>query len=364
VIALPVGIWLLASYRWTALRPLPIAVVIAMIAAAAYLVLSPVLEFAAGGAVFARKVVFFLDWRTMLPGTYFFPGWAYLALSAVGLVLGSKRASPGVQGDPRWALLLALVILWALATGGRPFLAPKWNPFLWLAQWIPGLSYIRAPSYLVYTGGHVVMSLLAGLGAAVLVARAQGWTARALMAALLVVTCVDVLRPAVLDLEPRMRFTLIRQRPDAAHLQFFRELESRGNRGPILEVPVMADTSLVLPLRASYELLVSAYHRRPTSECYASFFPPSREMIKAIGKDLPAIRALRAASDLGFTTIVVHAPTRNAIRPKLLRQFDAVVARQGGLQKLHEIDGLTAYALVPERLVPKRMLRARRPPAP
>ena len=60
-------------------------------------------------------------------------------------------------------------------------------------------------------------------------------------------------------------------RPRESELEFFEALAKLGNAGPMLELPM--GPSLFMA-RNSKEVLLSAYHLRPTSSCHASFRTP------------------------------------------------------------------------------------------
>ncbi|MDJ0852019.1 MAG: hypothetical protein QNK04_26915 [Myxococcota bacterium] len=62
---------------------------------------------------------------------------------------------------------------------------------------------------------------------------------------------VAVLRPPWLGLEPRVAYTMHALAPDPEAVAFFRSLEARGSRGPLLAVPTSRDHVAARSERAS-----------------------------------------------------------------------------------------------------------------
>jgi hypothetical protein len=132
--------------------------------------------------------------------------------------------------------------------------------------------------------------------------------------------------------EPRLHVDAIR--PPSELLAFYAELEARGNRGPILEVPMGFGLGA---LEASTRILANAWHRRRTSSCYASYALPGHEKLGALVARLPDPASIRELAALGFTTIVVHQPTRGA--------GTRWTERLEPLRLLHATEAASAYAL-------------------
>jgi hypothetical protein len=294
-LAPPFGVWLLLRDRLRALRPGPVALLLGLALLAVLVVLVPYLgvETDIGGLV--RWRFHYLDPSDLLrPAQPEFPGWSVYALALVGLCCGARRSTPGIPGDPRWALLAGALLVGLVASGPG---------HAWLAGFVPGLASIRGVARLV-SGIELVAMLLAGLGAGVLV-RAAGRRGAWVAAALLAVAAADVLRlpVAIPGLAPRPPWRLEEIRPDDASIAFFRELERQGNRGPLLELPLGDRRHL---LEDTSRILLAGYHGRRTSACFGSYRPPGREALEALASRLPAERSVRELRALGFTTVLVH----------------------------------------------------------
>ena len=329
-IALPVSVWLAARYGLRRLRPAQVTVVLGTILLTAAFVFTPYLELHGSGALPARDLRAFLMWPELLPGAARFPGWVLLLLAAAGLAAG--RLPRG--GDPRWALLAAALLTFSLAASPRFYLA--------IAAVVPGAEVIRAVT-LVYAGTHLTLCILAGLGAAALLRitprRYAVWAAVALIAC----AYLDTLRPRTLGLTPRFRYAMLRLRPDEAALAFYRMLETQGNDGPILEVPLAPDNYGP----ATDVILLSAYHHRRVSACYNSFWPDEAARVTELSSRLPRPLALQALRQLGFTTMVVHHGKPDSYA-ELHRQAIENFANATGdrfLRRLHADEALTAYAI-------------------
>ena len=91
-------------------------------------------------------------------------------------------------------------------------------------------------------------------------------------------------------------------------------------------------------------MLLTAYHGRRTSGCYNSFVPPESRVLQALSARLPNPAALREASDMGFTTVVVHHPGEREVLERWLGRFDDMAAR-GLLRRVHGTESMTAFEL-------------------
>ena len=97
-------------------------------------------------------------------------------------------------------------------------------------------------------------------------------------------------------------------------LAFYEELEKRGNRGPVFELPFDEDprTKSFAVTMAPPRIFLSHYHGRKISTCFGSFYPPGRGRLGILAANLPAPDALEELSALGFTTLVAHHSNGNA----------------------------------------------------
>ncbi len=234
-------------------------------------------------------------------------------------------------------------ILRAISRGEQP---PPQLPNLYrvLESTIPGLDVVRVPAAL-FSGTHLTLSMLAGLGSAAVMRLAPPRKYIAVVAmALILITYVDTLRPRLVGLRPAVAYTAVPMRPGPEVIGFFEELDRLGNSGPILEVPV---NPLAIRANAS-AVLLTAYHHRYTSSCYNSFPGLARDEVKKLSERLPDEEAILALSELGFTTIVVrHPPQARYLRP-LRQKFERFAAGVGAgfLTRLYGNNSMTAYGIV------------------
>ena len=161
-------------------------------------------------------------------------------------------------------------------------------------------------------------------------------------AALVALVWSETLRPPLLGLEPPIALETARVAPNAQAIAFFRELEEKGNRGPLLQVP---DALHMAP-----GIVLSLYHGRRTSHCWSSFTPPEVAAALDLVQRLPDAETLRAARELGFTTLVVdgeaeqraYAPFARAHEGGLLRHLHG-----DGRRSAWEIRALSAPGSAP-----------------
>ena len=81
-----------------------------------------------------------------------------------------------------------------------------------LARWLPGLDVVRVPERL-YTGGHLALGLLAGLGAAGLLRATPARFSAAAGAPRRARPRARAPRPAFLGFEPRLGYVPVTVRP-------------------------------------------------------------------------------------------------------------------------------------------------------
>jgi hypothetical protein len=349
VIALPFLAWLAWHYRPGPAVGLRFGVAAGLAGLAALWVLGPYLELRDAGVLAPRTTQHFLlqDW--VRPGGVLFLGVPLLGLAALGL-LAPRRRCLRLPGDPRWALALAGAVLFLLSAGGpvdpelgRP--APWFDVWGRLLPWVPGLDVIRSPASL-YSGTHLALCVLAGLGLAGLLhslpERARGAAA---LAGVLLAAGSALLERTWVDPEG-LGFRAVALRPAPEALRFFETLARQGDRGPILEVPVPPDTRVP---RVTESILLAFHHGRPTSACYNSYLSPELEQARRAAEALPARGGIHAARQLGFTTILVHhAPDAPFAEPRR-RAFERFAARHpdGPLQLLHANAAMSAYRIEP-----------------
>jgi hypothetical protein len=134
-------------------------------------------------------------------------------------------------------------------------------------------------------------------------------------------------------------------RPDDRRIAFYEELARRGNRGPILELPLDEREHRIHS--SPRRILVSAWHRRRTSACFGSYRPPGQQRLEALAGDLPSPAAIAGLADLGFTTVVVH---RDLMRPEseeIATRLERGAESGAVLVPLHATPRLAAYVLRP-----------------
>lgn len=356
-LAPPLLVWMVRAHGVGALRPGPTAAAVGLLAAAAVLLFAPYLEVRAAHHTLQSHTQAFAPWSALVPRTS--ARWLAVGLAAAALGLRPRSGLGRFRVQPRWALVVGIALVAWLATDGgaaagrAAHLAgrePGWRlPALYsaLAGWIPGLATIRLPLHAA-GGIHLALSLLAGLGAAELLARVPPRWRAAAGAVLVLVVAVDAVRPRALGLDPRVHYGPSRVAPPVAALRFFAELAARGNRGPLLEVPLDRDQAGYTVGDASLQTLLASYHGRRTSACYNSYPPPSQALLGEISRGLPAPEAVARARSLGFTTIVVHHRTAgrrtDAYRAAFAR---AVGAGTTPLRLVYADASRTAYAILP-----------------
>jgi hypothetical protein len=348
--------WLILAYGIKKLRLAPCLVTLGILTAAMLLVFRPYLELQSSSDTLTASKQMFAGWWTLLPWNTV--GWLGAALVLASLALGRRRTVGGIDGDPRWALVLGSVLAALMAIGGNegarvmarhlgqppPVALP--NLYAMLATVVPGLESVRAPANLD-SGVHLALSILSGLGAAALLRLAPHRLIPYLAASLVLVCWIDTARPTVLGMEPRVTYKLFRARPSEESIEFFETLEKMGNDGPILELPIALRNQYYFWIRVSSQVLLSAYHHRPTSSCANSFLPPVVFELEALAKQLPSGIALERFHQMGFTTIVIHHPPEDEVRPDLLQSFERAAAKPASLlQRIHGNDSMTAFALV------------------
>jgi hypothetical protein len=354
--ALPLLAWLVWHYGIRSLPPSRALLVAGLVGGGAALLFHPYLGHE-GGELFSRAKVFYAPWSTFLPGGKNFNGWLATLLVIAGFALGRNRALAGMRGDPRAALVVAVLLVAVFATGGNynarvmvlaggeppPFVLP--NPFGALARILPGLQTVRLPGEFALAAREI-LCILAGFGAAAAIRCAPARWATAAAALLILAAFAETLRPPLPGLASAQPFAALRIRPSEETLAFFDDLERKGNRGPLLELPVDRANRAYTFRQAPEQQLLSAYHHRRTSGCYVSFIPQQVRGLAALSVELPAIAAIDRARDLGFTTVVIHHGARQPAGREIAQRFrQARGPEQARLAPIASGPGMTAFAL-------------------
>jgi hypothetical protein len=341
-LALPVGTWLLAQNRQN-LRPGPIFTAIALILLFSVVIYSPYLS-ALGGESTEEKIWFTWEWMRG-----FYIASLPLVLLAGFAMFMPKRLAAGEDGnDPRIPMAVAVVISIVPASVPAVYFA--------LAQVVPGLEVIRSGPINFASVPRVAIPVLAGVGIAALIrATPKRWSAFT-AAALIGFLSIDAVRPESLGYDEPMspmngyRVEPFRVRPAADVLEFFEQLESKGNRGPLLEIPIDRDNILYQVGNAPKRMGLTAYHERPTSVCAMSFWPPIMEEVSEVAKQLPTKDAVDHARRLGFTTILVHRLGHgiHGLNGPDWKQFhEQATAPGSGLRKLRKSRRMMAFEILP-----------------
>lgn len=341
VIAVPLGVSLVVIHGASKLKLSQVAAVLAVLVAFASWVYGPFLEIRANADVahLHETPPYYGIWSTFLPGGWNFPGWLAIGLVAVGLVFGGPH--------PRVALCAGALLAAVFATGGN-VMAQRWgdpvvalpNPYEWLGSLVPGLDQVRAPAAL-FVGVHWSLCLLAGLGAAGLLARLSGRRSISAGVALVALTWVVTLRPATLGFDPPVDPRPLRVRPPAGDLRMADRLQ-RSDGGAIVEIPLAARDLMA----RSAAVLLSGYHHRPTSACHSSQRPAQSKRVERTSARLPAADALAELQSLGFTTLLVHhSPRRPADGVWAGRFAAASTGADAPLRLFYSTPRMTAYSI-------------------
>jgi hypothetical protein len=349
LLACPLGIWLICAYGLRGRRALQLAAALAFAGLVAVLIFAPVLELKSAGALPARTFQIFNPLEAYLPGRPGFPGWPSLVLVAAALFLPARRSLRGISADPRWALLAAVILIVLVAAG--PFASSvvggifELNLWRFLARVLPALESIRVPMA-VCLGAYMAQAVLAGIGAAGLLSLWRWKGGLIPSVALILVVACSTLRPGLLGLERRQPYATYRIKPAPGLLEFFGELEAKGNMGPMLEWPIFMQQANkdVNWIVQSTNVFLSAYHHRRTSACYSSYVPPECRRVASIARRLPEREAVIELRRLGFTTIIVHHRAGGPVPANVfIRRADS---SPDLLRRVHSSPVATAYEIV------------------
>ena len=345
VIAIPCLGWLQLRYGYRSLRIRPVLGAFAMIATAASIVLIPYLLYHEGPDLHSRGIQVLERWSSLLPGEPRFPGWLCIGLVAAAFAIPKARSLRGSIGDPRWALLIAFGLI-GLIAADEPTVGFVPNLFDAFSSIVPGLKSVRRPGEMM-SGIHLVLCVLAGIGAAGLLRSlpplAARWAKPLPGLVLVSLAYVVTLQPASLGLSSPMVYEPFVIKPAKRDLEFYRDLELAGNRGPVVTYPIDWREFET----ASVEMMLALYHRRPISACYSSYIPDEavqvfRMTLEGIDRD-----ALARLADDGFTTLVLN---QRAFGPSV-QDFEARLSPTGAksrpfLRRIHSAPPRIAYEIV------------------
>jgi hypothetical protein len=342
----PFLVWLLLRDRLRHVRPAQIAFVLTSVALGAALLLGPYLRVETGttGGGLERSVFHYARWDQLAPGGWLFPGWLTLALAGFALLAPRAWLPWKIRGDPRWALLIGALLSAGIALGSTTRPLPNLHAFF--ASFLPGLDAVRVVLR-VYAGPHLVMALLAGLGAAALVqlARRTGTAAAAALSTLLVLGCaVQVLGAPALGIPRPYTWGFEEIRIEPEEIAFFQELARRGNAGPLLELPL--DQTEHHPWVGPPRILMTLFHGRRTSACFGSYTVKGRKELQEQVERLPAPEAVAAIAAQGFTTVIFrHGLGHPAAFAILARLGKAAERGQPGIEHIYSTAERSAFAI-------------------
>jgi len=346
LVAIPFVIEQLWRRRGQGLRIGQLALVLAVALVAAIVIFGPYARLESSGAFEARAMQIPMVWRHYLPGGLAFFGYLPLALAAIGLCVPASRALAPSQRELRPGLALGgLLVAW-VASGKVGLLGV--DLFGALGTVLPGFASVRLP-FKIGIGGHAVLCVLAGIGAAAVVRFFDGRTRR--VAEVLAVSGGIVVVGVGLAGSDR---TALRVRPEPSSLALHAQLARDGNAGPLFEIPISDLDHRPASLASSDRILLSAFHHRPTSACYPSHLPASQYELEELYRRLPESEAFVELSRLGFTTIVSHPPNlwheaEDAKRARLTSDALRALAKRPGapIRALAREGRVEAWELVP-----------------
>jgi hypothetical protein len=336
----------------------PLLVAVSICVVAAVVLYTPYVEFERLGIYFPRAR-YFLSPRSLAPGGVFFLGWAPVTLLLLGLlpVAGSGPSGAPLRGTRAALVAAAVIVLW-IATGGHLFgsfaaAIPQASDLAGGAGvtdqaptalydrtvgWLPGLRTGRAPAY-AHGAADVCLSILVGFGAATLAG--VRWRRAGDLALVAIATSLAL----DLGLLPTVRFDPVVQRPPEEDLAFFQALSAAGDRGPILELPLVSD--LAWWSRDSASILASAYHGRRTSACFSSFPHTHLEAIRGSIENIPELHALDTVRAAGFRTLLIHLGPDSPAGPRLLKRLESAAAiGSAPLRLTRRNERMAAFALL------------------
>lgn len=322
------GVFGLAAHRGR-LRQfgVPLVAAAALSVGFAWWILGPYLDAAETWGTLSGRGLSLMGLSEFGPGHKYFPGVVAVGLALVALVdrIGRRRATDGE--DPRWAMLVAaVVVIWASSFGvpvpGTDVRIP--GLFEILTGVVPGLDAVRALRAMA-VGIFVPIALLAGFGTRVLVEKVPGRLALGVA----VVACLALVAERRVPDVARWSFGL-----PTGYVAYEAPVEEtdvevlrRVSHGATLHVPLPRPDNEVSRLAMARHLLVQSFDPRPSSLCYNSFGSPLEGQVYQLAQRLPAPSAAKALAALGFGTVVSH---ERGWLPRPLARFRREVAEQAG----------------------------------
>jgi hypothetical protein len=344
--------WGIARIGLRATRPQQWIVLVLGIAATLYAMFTPYLENSASGDLADRPVQIYLAWSALIPGGSRSLGLLLPILAAAAFI--RRERNNAQEPTPIWPLLIGGLITLLVATGGNqaartlaelsgaPAPLPLPNLFSVLGLLIPGLDVVRLPTAIGTGGLPLTLGILAGFGSASLLRKVPAARVATLTGVLVGLALIDMLRPGLpspyaLQMQPL--------RPSDADLAFYRALDEKGNEGALLELPI---TKRQFD-RTAKSIMLAAYHERPTSACYNSFFPEEAAHVRRLAAGVPGREAFRELAAMGFTTVVVHHLTHLKRSTQIARQFEELSLGGGAtLRAVHRTLEKSAYRIAIE----------------
>jgi hypothetical protein len=353
LVGLPFILWLALSRR-PSRRVLILAgaVGVGMLLSGAVL-FAPFFAHAGEGTLAARELQVFRPLEFLLPNQGGFPGLTALGFIGAAFWFPWTRMVPGLERDPRWVLLGAVVLIEGISIGvlhgdftvpviWTPEQGPAPNLYMALAQWVPGLGVVRAPAA-IFNNAVPLIGMLLSMGAAAALRSLPEGRRLYAAAGLVLLVGIDTLRPPGLGLSPEFVFSAFRLRPAEAELDLYATLEDRGNAGPLVEVPV----SPRRPTRESGATLLTAYHGRRSGQCYNSYHTPEVQQVRAQVDALPSAKALHSLAEMGFTTLIVKYPPMDQGSGARRKAFEARASEPSPLiAEVYRRRYVTAYEIV------------------
>lgn len=352
----PVGIWLVRRFGLRHVRISQLAFVASATLGGALVLFPPYLAARDALGILTRSDAEyqFAAWSDFFPSGELYFGSMACVLAAVALLVRSRTLFPGAMGNPRVALVMAVLLATAISTGpnllhpvsdapvrwGMAAPASSINLYGLAAQVIPGLDAIRGVIRLS-TGAQLAISILAGIGAAGLL-RLSGRYRGIVAIALITLAFVDVTRPGDLPLPKSFSWDYADARASDSAIEFFETLAVQGDHGPLLEVPIAKKLGLLVV--APKRIMLSAHHHRRTSACFGSYLPASNVELESLSLQLPDADAAERLRDLGFATVILDRRAYWAAGFKS-RQRQAVRDGNRPLPLIHANDDLAAYSL-------------------
>jgi hypothetical protein len=214
------------------------------------------------------------------------------------------RASPGsIVGFAAVSAIAAAL----LALGPRIFSAGRLlgtGPYMWLYAYVPGFDGVRVPARFLMVAAFF-LALLAGIGAAQILARSRRAGAVAVLAGTVGILAESWVAPMPMNVRlAPFGFNLTPRRLDMGEdiSPLYRLIRDEPGKVALIEFPYG---------EPAYEILATfyaGYHRRPLVNGYSGFFPEGylrrRNFLAGIPFDLEA--ATRSLRSSGATHALVH----------------------------------------------------------